>query len=97
MQSSEFIRCLDQPNQQILFLHLNLMMKMWLSLCFQTDCKGSGRAAAYSRYFLDLWRPCCQHTLLGIPVHFCCIQFITSKLISAGLFQIIYETKSTKV
>lgn len=38
---------------------------------FQAHCKGSGCASSNTGHFLDLWRPRCQFTLLGIPLHFC--------------------------
>lgn len=52
-------------------------------ICVKVDGKGGGGPPAHTRHFLDLWHPCSQHTIFGVPVYFCYIQLITSRSLCA--------------
>lgn len=78
-QSSEFV-----TQQHQVFVKSEKCKCASVLICVKVDGKGGGGPPAHTRHFLDLWHPCSQHTLFGVPVYFCYIQLITSRSSCAG-------------
>lgn len=78
-QSSEFV-----TQQHQVFVESEECTCAFILICVKVDGKGGGGPLAHTRHFLDLWHPCSQHTLFGVPVYFCYIQLITSRSSCAG-------------
>lgn len=78
-QSSEFV---TQRHQ--VFVKSEKCKCASVLICVKVDGKGGGGPPAHTRHFLDLWHPCSQYTLLGVPVYFCYFQLITSRSSCAG-------------